>query len=72
VLFFLNVQTRRVYAAGLTAHPDRAWVTQQARNAAVFFADAQRLSAATALPLTSPIGQQRNSRSELRSGCRRT
>jgi len=39
VLFFLNVETRRVYIAGLTPHPDRAWVTQQARNTAMFFSE---------------------------------
>ena len=38
VLFFLNVETRRVHIAGLTAHPDRAWMAQQARNTAIFFA----------------------------------
>jgi putative transposase len=39
VLFFLNVETRRAHVAGLTAHPDRAWVVQQARNTAMFFAE---------------------------------
>jgi hypothetical protein len=33
VLFFLQLSTRRVVAAEVTAHPDSAWVTQQARNA---------------------------------------
>ena len=32
VLFFLEVQTRRVFLAGCTAHSPAAWVTQQARD----------------------------------------
>jgi putative transposase len=35
VLFFVEVDSRRVHLAGVTANPDRAWVSQQARNLAV-------------------------------------
>jgi putative transposase len=32
VLFFIDLGTRRVYFAGCTEHPTKAWVTQQARQ----------------------------------------
>ena len=39
VLFFLHIGTRRVHIAGMTANPDKQWMTQQARNLRMFFAD---------------------------------
>jgi hypothetical protein len=32
VLFFIELQTRRVHLAAATTNPDGQWVTQQARN----------------------------------------
>jgi putative transposase len=37
VLFFIQVGSRRVHMAGMTANPDRAWMVQQARNRAMIF-----------------------------------
>ena len=39
VLFFIEVGTRRVHVAGVSANPDSAWVTQQARNVSYDLAD---------------------------------
>src|SRR5262249_8192741 len=39
VLFFINIASRRVYVSGMTAHPDKTWMIQQARNVSMFFAE---------------------------------
>ena len=41
ILFFIQVSTRQVVAVGVTAQPNSAWVTQQARNATMELDDRQ-------------------------------
>lgn len=43
VLFFIEVQTRRVHLCGITTNPTGGWVTQQARNLAVSFDERGRV-----------------------------
>jgi hypothetical protein len=40
VLVFLHIQTRRILGIGVSANPDGAWVTQQARNLVMDVEDA--------------------------------
>jgi putative transposase len=42
VLFFIELQTRRVHIAGITANPNGTWVCQQARNLVWSLSDAGR------------------------------
>jgi hypothetical protein len=39
VLFFIELDTRRVYVMGMTSHPTGAWTVQQARNLSVMLAN---------------------------------
>jgi hypothetical protein len=42
VLFFIELDTRRVHLAGVTANPDGGWVAQQARNLMLVLGDQGR------------------------------
>jgi putative transposase len=42
VLFFVELDTRRVWVTGVTTNPVEAWVVQQARNLTMVFADRVR------------------------------
>ena len=39
VLFFIELDTRRVHLSGVTANPVGEWVTQQARNLSFVLAE---------------------------------
>jgi putative transposase len=39
IFFVIHVGSRRVEVVGMTPHPDRAWMAQQARNLSMYFAE---------------------------------
>jgi transposase InsO family protein len=39
VLFFIHLESRKVYVAGITRHPDQEWMEQMARNVTMEDAD---------------------------------
>ena len=41
-MFFIEVDSRVVHLAGVTAHPNRGWVTQQARHLSMALAERSR------------------------------
>ncbi len=43
VLFFIDLERRKVFSAGVTEHPIGSWVTQQARNLAMALKDEGRI-----------------------------
>jgi len=45
ILFFIEVESRRVHLCGITTHPTGPWVTQQARNVAAELEEAGRFFA---------------------------
>ena len=47
VLFFIHIETRQVFFAGVTANPTGAWTTQAARN--LFLRHGEHLAGARAL-----------------------
>jgi hypothetical protein len=42
VLFFIDLERRKVFLAGVTDHPIGSWVTQQARRLAAVLEDERR------------------------------
>jgi len=42
ILFFINIESRHVWVAPATAHPDAAWVAQQARNFGIYLQETGR------------------------------
>ncbi len=68
LLFFIDIPTRRVFYAGITAHPTSAWTTQAARN--LFLRHGDSLSVArrwSAIAATSSLPRPTTSSAANRS-----
>jgi putative transposase len=39
IFFVIHIGSRRVHVVGMTPHPDRAWMAQQARNLSMYFGE---------------------------------
>ena len=74
VLFFIELDTRRVYLSGITAKPGGAWVVQQARNLAMVLAErlvASGSSCGTETPSSRPASTRSSGPSGSGSSVRR-
>jgi hypothetical protein len=69
VLLFIDLDTRHVHLGGVTAHPDGAWVTQQARNLLLGLGGAGRTAARCAARPGREVLSQLGRRVPFR-GCR--
>jgi putative transposase len=75
VVFFIHLSSRRVVLAGVTANPDTAWVTQQARNVVMELDDRacrSRFCSATTTPSSLAASTRCSAAREVRCSARRS
>ncbi len=66
VLFFIELESRRVHFAGCTANPTGPWVTQQARSGDRRFASSSAAGTASSAATSTPSSPAKESRSSRR------